>query len=506
MKRSHILFFSLLMLFVGCSKDSFTPTNSDKAPELLTRDQINEIVLDKLNSTGEFNWNMVDANVVHSALVAGDQVLDLGYIPAGEGDLTDRIHLIDINTPKWQAAKDKVLQAIVNKLNENSEKTIKLEDILMDDDDFFPHLAVQVSDYNVVKMLLEMEEVRFAEPGGYEDKDSGSNDNRDLGCGANPDYSIPTADYTNISPSVKRPWTLDKANVQNAWSTSQGDNITISILDTGSSPSQPKLGSQFASGQSTGRSIERKGFYQPKWWSSSLDGPDDQCGHGTQMMGLAVAPRGYNGTAVGVAYKSDLLACRVTADVFISNSREKRGVRNGLKYSANKSNVKVISMSLGTPFSSSTVTDGVNYAYNKGKMILAAAGTSLPWLNWVGVLFPATLSRTVAITGVKEGSPIEECNTCHYGSKVDFTAVMQRRNDDSRVGLTLAMSGYTPSSVSGSSCATATTAGIVGLIWATNPSMSRATVLQKMKNASANYPSKDSDFGYGAIDANQAVN
>ena len=509
MKRRHLIFFSLLMLFIGCSKDSFTPAviNGD-SNELLTRQQINEIVLDKLNTTGEFNWNMVNANIIHSALVAGDEVLDLGYMPAGEGDLSSKIHLIDIKTQKWQAAKNKVLQAIVNKLNENSKTPVKLEDILLDDDDFFPHLAVKINSYEVVKMLLDMEEVRFAEPSGYEDKDSGNNDSldRELGCGNNPNYGIPSADYTNISPAVKRSWHLDKANVHNAWGTSQGDNITICIIDTGSSPNQPKLGSHFASGYSSGRSITRKGFYKPHWWSWSSDGPDDQCGHGTKMMGLSSAPRGYNGTAVGVAYKADLLAIRGTSDVFLSNGREKRGVRDGLKYAARRSNVKVISMSLGTPFYSSTIADGVNYAYNRGKMVLAAAGTSLSWLNWIGVLFPATMSRTVAITGVKEGSPAEECNTCHYGSKVDFTAVMQRRNDDSRTGLTLAMSGYQPSTVSGSSCATATTAGIVGLIWATNPSMSRATVLQKMKNASANYPSKDSDFGYGNIDANQAVN
>jgi serine protease len=82
---------------------------------------------------------------------------------------------------------------------------------------------------------------------------------------------------------------------------------------------------------------------------------------------------------------------------------------------------------------------------------------------------------------------------------------MQRRNDNARTSLTLAMSGSQPSRSSGSSAATATTAGIAALIWAQNPSWSRTTVLNKMKNAASIYPSRDGDFGWGIIDANAAV-
>ncbi|MBL0101620.1 MAG: hypothetical protein IPP49_17630 [Saprospiraceae bacterium] len=44
-------------------------------------------------------------------------------------------------------------------------------------------------------------------------------------------------------------------------------------------------------------------------------------------------------------------------------------------------------MSIGSPISSSTVSDGIYYAYNKGKMIFAAAGTSYSWTTWYGVIF-----------------------------------------------------------------------------------------------------------------------
>ena len=48
-------------------------------------------------------------------------------------------------------------------------------------------------------------------------------------------------------------------------------------------------------------------------------------------------------------------------------------------------------------------------------------------------------------------------------------------------------------------------AGIAALVWAQNPSASRSTVLQALKDASEFYPSRDSQFGWGKINAAVAV-
>jgi len=72
--------------------------------------------------------------------------------------------------------------------------------------------------------------------------------------------------------------------------------------------------------------------------------------------------------------------------------------------------------------------------------------------------------------------------------------------------LSLAMSGNAPSTVGGSSVATATTAGIAALVWSRFPSYSREQVLNKMITTSSNYPSKSSSFGWGNLNANAATN
>ena len=223
------------------------------------------------------------------------------------------------------------------------------------------------------------------------------------------------------------------------------------------------------------------------------------------MAGLIAAPRS-GPSSTGVAYKANLVSYRGTGDVIINSSNEKKGVSNALTGLGNRSDVRIISMSIGDVFSNSRVRDAVRYAYGRGKMIFAAAGTSLSWTSWWGVIFPANMSETVAVTGIRDNvSNMTRCNTCHSGSQVDFVAVMQRNSNTDRTSLTLAMSGNTPSRVGGSSAATATTAGIAALVWSRTPSLSRTGVMNRLKQSASFYPSRNSQFGWGLIDANQAV-
>ena len=59
--------------------------------------------------------------------------------------------------------------------------------------------------------------------------------------------------------------------------------------------------------------------------------------------------------------------------------------------------------------------------------------------------------------------------------------------------------------VGGSSVATATTAGIAALVWSKYPSWTRAQVLTKLRQSGNFYPNKNSEFGYGNINALAAV-
>ena len=508
---SLFILAGLVLLAVSCSKDKLNPALSDTAgQEPMSKaemDQLVERFLEEQNTP--YRWETATTKMLWSASVRSDSVMALGYQPAGAQDVLGRIHEIDPNSGAWAAAREKLVRFVVEETNkEYPGLNARAEDLFLNlDRQYLPTLDVRIFSQRIIEALLKMPEVRYLEPMGYT---LGEIEQRsDSGCDVQAASSIPSADYTTTAPSVKVPWNFYYSNIPTAWNTSTGAGIKVALIDTGTPPpaNQPKLGSQFNSGYSSGRSLERLGTHiSGWWWWASNDGPNDQCGHGTQMAGLIAAPRGSGGASVGAAYNCNLKAFRATTDVVVNGSSEKAGVRDALYLSGSDGAVKIVSMSIGDVFYSSTVADGIIYAYNSGKLLVAAAGTSLTWTSWWGVIFPANMSQTVAVTGIQDAPYYTRCNTCHSGPEVDFVIVMQRASNTDRTSLTLAPTGNQPAYVGGSSAATATTAGIAALVWATNPSQSRTQVLNRLKQAAQIYPSRSSEFGWGLIDAAAAVN
>ncbi|CAH0999174.1 hypothetical protein LEM8419_00471 [Neolewinella maritima] len=499
MQRLLPLALLLSLLFTGCQTGELQPETTTSTP--LTRSALNARVETHLQTTDEvFDWNAADVATVWSALRLSDHQAVLGYQPAGFTDLNAQIHTIDVTAGAWLQTRDELVSDLLAATARHTGKTVtEAELFVAPDDGVLPILEIRILHPEVLAEFRQRADVRYLEPSNYTLQEvqlrSGS------GCGEAAPSAVPAADYTTVSPGAKVPWNYRYMNIEQAWERSQGEDIGVCIIDSGTYPEQNELNGTFGSG----RALTRLGVYQPSWWSSRTDGPDDQCGHGTQMAGVATAPRNGNGSTVGVAYRSDLLAIRAASDVVINASKEKRGVRDALVIAGNSAGTQVISMSIGDVFSSGTVEDGVRYAHNRGKLILAAAGTSFSWTSWYGVIFPASMDETVAVTGIRSGTPFDRCDICHDGSKVDFAVVMQRREDDERVSLTLSRESNQPGYVSGSSAATATTAGIAALVWGTDPSQSREQVLDRMKRAANFYPSRDGDFGWGVIDADQAT-
>jgi subtilisin family serine protease len=215
-----------------------------------------------------------------------------------------------------------------------------------------------------------------------------------------------------------------------------------------------------------------------------------------------VGPRNNVNAPTGVAYNSNLIFIRGCDDVVLDASAELSGVKNALVRLGNNTSVKIISMSVGTPFYSSALYDGVSYASGKGKMIFAAAGTSFSFTSWWGVIYPAAFSQCIAVTGVKENG--NKCSTCHEGSQVKFTIPMERDIDNNRHGVSLSYTGTAASYIGGSSCATAVCAGIAALVWSVNPSLSKSQVYDCMRNT-AQYPVPVTNKGYGNPNAASAV-
>lgn len=506
MKKLSFLFLMSFLIF-SCAKDN--QTNEDVIQkELVSIEAIQKAVEAKLAEGSVFYWSDADDHFIWSAGMHSDAVFSIGYTIESTFDAETQIQNVNINSEEWKDAKNEVLNLILEKEAITRKKSdLKAADVMpYGEEDFFPQLIVELTNEELISELRKSEFVRYVEPLGFSLEDHYAKLRSNEGCNGSPDYNINSGDYTTISPSTKQPWNFVDHSIPAAWANSTGDNIRICIIDTGASDNQDNLGTQFTSGWSGGRNIQKYSTHvSGSWWWASLDPPHDPCGHGTSMAGFAAAPRGTDGNAVGVAYKADLMTVRAVKDVVISSSSERKGTRDALYLAGGKADVKIISMSIGTPFYSSTVADGIYYAYNQGKLMVAAAGTSLSWTSWYPVIFPANMTQTTAVTGLRDNGTVK-CVTCHSGPEVDFTIIMERASNDDRTSISLASSTNQPKYTGGSSCATATVAGIAALAWAENTNASRSTILQALKNASEFYPARDDDFGWGKINASAAVN
>lgn len=509
MKKRNLLLFVLLVVLFSCNKETSPDlVATNKKP--VSRAAITEIVEASLRDGKVFNWNTVDDFTLWSAGVQADGFFAIGYTLPEITDITKVMHQIDITAPKWENVKEDIFQVILDGERKMAKKDVTMEDLLpFGQPKFVPNFTAKITNPETITKLRKMANVRFVEASGFNLADE-IEERSGSGCDGNgPASYIWSADYSTVYPSVKVPWNFYYSNIPSAWSQTSGNNVKVCIIDTGGSENQDNLGSpyNFNSGMSQNRYIQKKStLYHGWWWWRKKDPPHDQCGHGTATSGLATAPRGWDGNTVGVAYNSDLVVYRAVEDVIISSSNEREGVKNALIDAANDPNVKIISMSIGTPFWSSTVADGIYVAYGAGKLMFAAAGTSTSWTSWYPVIFPANMWQTNAVTGVMDNNPNERCTVCHDGWQVQFTMVMERNSNSDRTSLSLSVNDTnTPTYFGGSSCATATVAGIAALVWSKNTSQSREDVKLHLVHAAANYPNKDNNLGWGTIDAHQAV-
>lgn len=500
----NIKFCGLLaatLFLASCSQDQIIPEEKNASlttqvsQELLSIQQINSIIDAELQRTGDFSWDTATDQVLWSATVHGNNLLTIGYGEKGES-----FRLAPIK--RLSDTKNGIIDQVVS-LEGDSRGAI-----LTEDDNVLNVIDVQIKSIETISELRKRTDIRYMEPNGYSffNNEADPQQRSSSGCDKNGQL-LNTNDYRTVAPNSLVSWTFDEHNIEAAWAYSTGAGVTVGLVDTGVSQSQPLLGSNFNDGMSSGRTIQKYGTFidSPWWWSNNYDGPHDKCGHGTSMASTIASPRNNNFMPVGVAYNCNLVSYRATEDVVLNDYHERKGVKNALKALGNRSDVKIISMSVGYPWSIGNVRDAVKYAYNRGKLIFAAGGTSLNFTNWYPVIFPANMSEAVAVTGITDDGTYQQCDTCHDGSQIEFTVVMERDNNNGRTGAVLGFYNGDKDYVGGSSVATATTAGIAALVWAKHPGWSRSQVLNKLRQSAEFYPNKNSTKGYGNIDALEAV-
>lgn len=508
-KITYLVLLLAGALLASCSRqEDSQPGDSTQGPVLrmkanpqqapaeaaYTRAQTDDQVVDILNRRNDFRWEWVDLRTLWSAARVTGEVA-VGYKPLSVKDVDPIIHKINIQSAEWKAVHDALIDRVLEQLNSTGTKTYTRDEIVAEDDPILPMMILRVTDKDVLTLLHNLENVRYLEPYGYWPANMAMRAASSSGCSSSTE-PLNSADWTTISPGCRLPWNYNNIGIPTAWNTTEGQGIQIGVIDAGLSSSQSLMGAQFNDGMSNvGRTVTVDFTRGNSAFTS--------CTHGTAMSSTAAGPRNAQNASTGVAYKSNLHFIRSCDDVVLDASAELSGTKNALTRMGNMPNIRIISMSIGTPFSSGALRDGVNYANGKGKLIFAAAGTSFSWTSWYGVIYPAAYPACVAVTGVKESG--STCGSCHDGSQVRFTVPMERDANSSRNSLALTQSGTNPAYIGGSSVATSTAAGVAALVWSAKPSLTSAQVLDIMTRTAQFYPTRNSSKGFGNINAAAAV-
>src|SRR5215471_165036 len=155
MKRLLIASFACLLLFTACDKTSNvnqvdTSAVNDQRVQLLSPQQINAFIKQVLNSKSEFDWSDASDLMLYSAVMhSSDHMVSVGYKPADETNVEQRLTKINIRDNKWTAAKAQVIELI---LQEERAVTpaLKAEDVEVWKENKLPVIDVRIDNINTV--------------------------------------------------------------------------------------------------------------------------------------------------------------------------------------------------------------------------------------------------------------------------------------------------------------------------------------------------------------------
>lgn len=283
-----------------------------------------------------------------------------------------------------------------------------------------------------------------------------------------------------------RQYWLQEYGISQAWQYSQGEGVTIAIIDTGIDSSHQDLQGVVAGGTDVS-GIGRPDGQLPVGVSSE---------HGTMVASLA-AGRGHDGDAgvVGSAPAAQLLSISmsfqgtsVPADQQIAEAVV-WAVDNG---------ADVISLSLTRNTREWPITwdEAFGYAEDNDVVVVAAAGNRGSGTEAVGA--PATMPGVLTVGGVDRGGFASDT-----ASSQGITIGVMAPSED----LVGAYPGDKYAEWAGTSGATPIVAGIVALVRSAYPQLDAANVINRILATATPVTQTTPDplYGYGLVDAYQAI-
>ncbi|MBT5421137.1 MAG: S8 family serine peptidase, partial [Candidatus Cloacimonetes bacterium] len=308
---------------------------------------------------------------------------------------------------------------------------------------------------------------------------------------------------------------LDNCNIPQSWDYSVGnEQIIVGIIDSGIYFDHPDLQNNIFINQdeipNDGIDNDNNGYIDdvngwdfvdaPELGSIALgdythqdNNPEDELGHGTHVAGIISADSNNDVGITGISWNSKLLIIRSGFKTLNGGYLQDDDAAAGIIYAADMG-AGVINLSWGDTNYSQIIADACYYAYNKGSIIVVAAGNEGATVEHQ-VVYPAQLSTTLAIGAVDSYKNLASFSS--YGPQIDIVAPGQ---------LILSTYDLTPENLykeqSGTSMAAPFVSGAIALLLAVDPGLDFSEVRGRLISTADDLGVEgfDNIFGNGMLD------
>ena len=339
---------------------------------------------------------------------------------------------------------------------------------------------------------------------------------------------IPINIEHDLSP-VSSSWHLDLIHAEEAWELQTGNSdIIVADIDNAIWSEHPDLQNvivhKYNTVDGTNNTTPDEESYE---WS-----------HGTHTAGLIGAE---TNNGIGVASIGNGISIMA-----IKAGENLEGGVEAISYAVDNG-AKVISMSWGSEETDQTFEDAINYAWEEGAILVAAAGNNgdgsmnIMGMHTNAIMYPASYENCIAV-GACNGNDKKSVFS-QYGTWVDVLAPGGYGNEGYQLnlyvqvmdvgGLSVLSTTYSEAgsfadmlngttggaggygingnydAMPGTSMACPITAGLCGLIWSANPSLTNEEVRYILESNCDNVDAQNSTFvgkiGHGRINAFKAI-
>ncbi len=285
-----------------------------------------------------------------------------------------------------------------------------------------------------------------------------------------------TPQYTPTDTYYSREWHITDMNVDDVWDMTRGSaDVLVAVIDTGLDRTHPDLQN-----------------------ANIRDGLDavysgactkDYEGHGTSTTGLITAVMDNSIGIAGIAPNVGIVPISVMDS---SKNMYSSYVITAIKAAADAS-CDIINMSLGSDAFSTQFESAIQYAYDKGCIIVASAGNSADEGNPIN--YPASYDHVISVGAVDSSNVITYFS--NYNNYVDVVAPGQQVYTTTSYDL----DGMYYSYCSGTSFSSPCVAGVAALVKSVYPDMTPDSFEALVQTTSSDLGDTGYDpyYGYGLI-------